>query len=379
MSLSTNLLRPIGFAALVCLLSLFVLPGRADPIAPAAAERLLAVPGGNGQLSEVDDQINAEQTLIGWNAYQPVFNGLKYRQASWQQTIVTEGGARFFTPEMVMHSFLFMIDPPPEGVEGRRIGADRIREFCNSNMARGRHVDSAHRRLAGLCALADCTLVSADQWRALTRAAGLGAARSRIVGDDRDQNIAQDAAFLLRVSSICGEGAAARNFAASLAPFYRFIADLRERCAREVCGTPSETIILRALAVDAHLLLAVGKSRFLPADLAVMAARNWLGARSVLPPPDAATDPGIQEYCDRAQVPPQQCRVRFPHSYFLEGHYMLWIARPLATVGTATSPCIAISILRVRHWQEVHYRFASPDPLARGLGFAPRCFTPRSQ
>jgi hypothetical protein len=65
---------------------------------------LSTVPTGRAaanQLNEIDDANDARSMLAGWHAYQPIFNGLKSREEPWQERIITEHGARFFTPASV--------------------------------------------------------------------------------------------------------------------------------------------------------------------------------------------------------------------------------------------------------------------------------------
>lgn len=328
------------------------------------------------QLNEVDAVNSAWSNLVGWNAYQPIFNGLKYTKKPWQETIVAEHGTRFLTPASVRDSFLFIIDPPPEGVIGRTVSRDQARAFCAANVGAGPAYDSAHRRLAGLCALADCRLVGREQWAGLARSTGFGAPPRAYDGGDRDREEAQDAAFLLRAASLCGEAKTARSFAAALTGFSRFVAGLREACGRRLCSDSAgdeHELIRRALAVDMHLLLAATESDHVPAGLIATAASGWLSNRAVVPPTDEWKDPEVEQECARANVAAADCRREFPHSFHLERNYLQVMARLLVSAGPGADPCVAIAFMRPRFAPEIGYRFPGPPPAGTKLFFAPRC------
>jgi hypothetical protein len=357
---------------------------RRSPIATAPLLALLALslsaawPGraAANQLDEVDAINSAWSTLVGWNAYQPIFNGLKYTRKPWQETIVSEHGARFFTPASVRDSFLFIIDPPPEGVAGRTVSRDQARAFCKANIGAGPAYDSAHRRLAGLCALADCRLVGREQWAGLARSAGFGARPRAYDGRDRDREEAQDAAFLLRVAALCGEAGAARNFAAALTGFSRFIARLREACGRRLCSDSEggeNELIRRSLAVNMNLLFAATESEQVPAELMEAAASGWLSNRAVAPPSDEWKDKEVEQNCARAQVAASDCRRDFPHSFHLEANYLQVMARLFVSAGPGADPCVAVAFMRPRFVPEIGYRFPGPAPAGTKLRFAPRC------
>jgi hypothetical protein len=328
------------------------------------------------QLGDEDYIYAAQRELIGIHGYQPIFNGLKFRDGPWQERIVTEHGARFFTPAAVRDSFLFIIDPPPEGEAGRTVDREQVRHFCAANLGAAPGGDSAHRRLAGLCALADCRLVGAGQWAGLARSTDFGAARRTIDGGERDRQDAEDAAFLFRVAALCGEAGPARAFAAALTDFSRFILQLRAECGRRQCsdlaGGENEKI-RRSLGTDMHLLLAATESDLLPPELAAAAASGWLGNRAVVPPPDEATDPDVAETCERAMIDAAKCRIDFPHSYFLERQYLRMIARLFVSAGAGADPCLPIASFRAYFEREIGYRFATPPPPGTRLRFAPRC------
>lgn len=315
-----------------------------------------------------EDRREAEQLLADFHGFQPIFNGLKAREGRWEARIAAEPGTRFLTPLSLADSFSSILDPA-RARPGDAVPADRIATLCRAELAPRTGYGTGQRRLAGLCALSQCTLVNHERWEALAESL------ETALGRDSAETAAaaQDAAFLARVSALCDERDISGRLFTLTARFIRQVADARQACERRGCSQEEAAAIdRRRIAVDMHLLIAVAESDAVPPDLAAQAARDWTGSRLPAPPPAGNVDTDIAELCSRAAVPPGDCRQRFPHSFFLEQRYLDTVARALSGSGARVPVCNVLNAFSAAHRAEINYRFAGASP-AQSLRFAARC------
>ncbi|HEY0029048.1 MAG TPA: hypothetical protein VGC35_14380 [Allosphingosinicella sp.] len=335
------------------------------PVSPSAAQAIPA-PAYREEYADA-----AYQELIGFNAYQPLFNGLKNQSMPWRQAILEEQGARFATARTLQDTFLFILNRP-SGVEpGVKADPAAARFFCAETLRLG-STDAVGRRLAGLCALQDCRSTGSPAWEAVVRSLAKPASPAAKRADR--QRDFHDAAFLLRVAGACGRPAAARDLEGRLISDSAYFDRLLDESRSQGAGPNAELAIWRArLGGDMQILLAAGESEAVPAQLARAAARTWLTSGLPAPLPRGEIDQEVAQLCKIAEVAPEDCRVQFPHSFFLEQHYFQAAASVIATGGSSDF-CPAIRMFRARFSREIDFRFSTSGADHASLRFAPRCF-----
>lgn len=320
-----------------------------------------------------EDHEEAARFLEGFHAFQPIFNGLKGAEGSWRHRIVAEPGARFFTTEAVADSFAAIMAVPAPTRE--KPTSTDIFAFCAGALAKAGNYASDDRRLAGLCALAQCSAVSKSTWQSLASSVAMPAASGEPAprGGASRSAAGEDAAFLLRVSALCGERETARLFAAAAAQLSKQVTAELQSCTRRSCSSNERLDLYRErLSADMHLLFAMAETDLVPVELAAEAARSWIDSRLPAPVPEGQVDDSIASLCERAAVEPADCRRRYPHSFFLEQKYLHTVANALAQPRTAPALCPLLTSFREIYRLEIEYRFQAA-PSSTRLHFAPRC------
>jgi hypothetical protein len=345
-----------------------VLPPVSEPPGITRPSRMT---GGRDQ-DFAEAQQRAFDRLVDGHAYQPIFNGLKDRQGDWETRIVAEGGARFLTRASISDAFLFVINPDVTLRPGHAVSDEQISTFCAHNLPADTRLDSAHRRILGLCAIHDCSAVNDEHWASVSRSIALDI-DLRPDGNPDRQILAHDAAFLLRVAALCMKRSVAESLSHYLEAYFASMEPLLKRCRNQACA-PEESIAARqVLAIDAHLLFAAAETEMVPATLLGNVARDWREGGLSAPAPDRVTDESIEDLCSVALVEPTDCRRMFPQSFFLEQRFLDEMARRLEDVHHGRNVCEIVRYLISQYHDEIQIRFAKNIRAGDRFSFAPRC------
>ncbi len=281
---------------------------------------------------EPDLMIEARSELIRIYGYQPIFNNLKYRGKPWRETITTGGGARLINDEMVMHSFLYALDPPDETRTGETISADRIRAFCRQHISSAKLNNVADRRMAGLCALYRCDLVGAVHWQAMATGLKLHATEQKMY--DRDAALSfLDASFLLRVASRCSEQSVPAKWEDLATLHLKLFESSKQHCRKEKCQGDIPYALRVARAGIANILFWAFENDKVDAPATQAAVRYWeVSDRAKLD--GGVREERVAQHCETLGLEYAPCRMDHPYGYFLDGK-VLALVKQLAEMPAA--------------------------------------------
>jgi len=223
---------------------------------------------------------------------------------------------------------------------------------------------SSGRRLLGLCALADCSLIEKSTWS--RSSAELIASFHREAADyDGDEVMrGHDAVFLARAASYCGEDALALRLMRPIGKYLSTLVRISAACEQDACTHEEREAVNSARQVVAIVMLFTPLMRLRVPHLLNSATSMWKNYRELSSDiAEMETDDFIFARCKSVGIDSEKnCRSAYPYSFFLERKFLNFISD-----HPGQDPERGAAIFRTLFAREIDYRRVGdlwPKPIA---------------
>jgi hypothetical protein len=305
-------------------------------------------------------QERAYRELTEHHGYQPIFNGLKFRQGSWEERITSEAGARFINKDMVLASLSLIVEPNITPIKGHTANENRIQALCESLEALPAKFTSSHARLFGLCALDRCYGVKDQDWENYKLLLRRTLSNQSSEPISQASNTVHDAIFIARAAVTCGQVSVAKAIVKDTNWYFSKLRHLSRACLREKCSEETLTIIRSGRPAVANAILAASHVENVTAPIINEAGLIWRIYEE--PTQDIIndnTDMAIQDLCVEIGIIHTECRNNFPYSIFLERKFLDFVSHNISNKNFSLTEFIN------KFSDEINYRSISIGSQAR--------------
>lgn len=301
---------------------------------------------------EIDMVHDALDELEGWHAYQPIFNGLKYRSGPWEKRITSGYGVRIFDKEMVTTSLSLVISTKYDPLRKNFASAAEIAELCQTEAAVSEKYSSPHIRLIGLCALDRCSRYSPTDWKTISGSL-MRKARNHKLRDKKSVIVASDAVFMARVANQCGFADSTHDLLNLSKPLIESAQSIYSRCESTKCEVQDTNFAYSVFPLAAGVFMAQIDIANISNELLQLTRAYWKFRNyDISDIKDDRVDHNISELCESALRPAESCRTAFKYSFFLERHFL----DRMSKLTDESNISEAIAVFRQEFEEEFHIR-----------------------